>query len=495
MKEMKMANDNTIQKLFDSSIDFLKLIIKKLQYKDEKYSENFNLNNIQKLYTYCFKSQDKNIIKEKQIKLIKLIFGILEINDHFTPNRIKILLGYPTMIIKKYKDKNISLFGASIMNNNINSEIFQYISCNHIKKERCVLGILLPSSQEKNEENYLDENDRNELIYELINISVGLNELNEGNYFLFKYIYLMQTRTLIYKNLYLEIKQILKNSNKTNNNKYDIEKIEQSEKEYIKLINDEIMTQYNLKISLSQKFSKEENDKDKIEGKLELPKNNKSDKDLIEERSNKEFIDLMCDIIPHEIGKIEIKLVASGKNLTIFRFEYFTTYYTTKELLKLADNKKEFLYKNVKRKIGVENNIEKNEVNLIVDFSILSEKKNEKDFLLYINDILKEKETVILENKEILNEKEIKSSLVRYFVLCAKRSIIKININKGEMDKDIENNFYLPNQIYNYIEENQINNIINIHRIKKDFNFLKYESIGLNIKASNSEKYFKEYLE
>ena len=305
----------------------------------------------------------------------------------------------------------------------------------------------------------------------------------------------MQTRTLIYKNLYMEIKQILKNSNKTNNNKYDIEKIEQSEKEYIKLINDEITTEYNLKISLSQKFSKEENDKDKIEGKLELPKNNKSDKVLIEERSNKEFIDLMCDIIPHEIGKIEIKLVASGKNLTMFRFEYFTTFYTKKELLKLADYKKEFSYKNVKREIGVENKIEKDEENLIVDFSILSEKKNEKDFILYIDEILKEKETVILENKEILNEKQIKSSLIRYFLLSKKNYIIKIDINKEEIDKDIENNFYLPKQIYNYVEENQINNIININRIKNNFNFLKPESIGLNIKTSNSEKYFKEYLE
>ena len=381
------------------------------------------------------------------------------------------------------------------MNNNINSEIFKYISCNHIKKERCILQILFPSSQEKNEENYLDENDRNDLIYELINRSLGLNGINEGNYFLFKYIYLMQTRTIIYKNLYLEMKQILENANKINNNRYDIEKIKKAEKEYIKLINAETEAENNIiRLSLRKNLSKEETDKNIIEEKLELPKNSKSNK-ILNDKNNKEFIDIISDIIPHEIGKIVIELVESDKYLNIFRFEYFTTYYSKKELLKLYNEKKEFSYKYVKRENVSKNYIEEKDENLLVDFSILNEKKNLKDFILYIDDNLKKKKSIILENKEVLNEKQTKSFLIRYYALSKENKIIKIGFIKEEMDKDMENNFYLPNQIYSYIEENKISNIINIYRIKNGFNFLKPESIGLNIKTANPEKYFNDYFE
>ena len=494
IQEIKLQlNDNFIKNLFDSLFEVLNILIKTLQYNDEAFSQNFNLNDIQKLYTYCLKCEDKKIKREKQIKLMKLIFGILEINDKFTPNRIKILLGYPTMIIRKDKEKNISLFGASIMNNNINIEIFKYISWNHIKKERCVLGIMFPSSQEKNEENYFDENDRIDLIYELLKRSLGLNEINEGNYFLFKYIYLMQTRTINYENLYLEMIQILENANKTNNNKYNIEKRKKVAKECIKLINYEIEDEYNsIKLSLRKNLSKEENGKNNLKVKPELPECFKSNKDLINEKKNKEFIGVICDLIPHEIGKIEIILVASGKNLSIFRFEYFTTYYTKKEIQTFTEEKKEFSY--IKRESDPENNIENDDENLIHDISILSE-KNEKDFILYIDENLKEKQSVILINKEVLNEKQIKSSLIRYYILSKKNNILKIEIIKGEMDKDIKNNYDLPEQIVCNVEENQISNIINIHRIKNDFNFLKPENIGLSIKTSNAEKYFKEYME
>ena len=290
------------------------------------------------------------------------------------------------------------------------------------------------------------------------------------------------------------MKEILENANKTNN-KYDIEKIKESEKKCKSLFNFDIDNEYNHILSKSKSSFIEEKDKSISEEKLDLHKSiSKSSDNLIEVKNNIEFIDLMCDIIPHEIGKIEIISTTSSKNFNIFRFEYFTTYYTRKELKTFADKKKKFLYKDVKREIGSENNIQKNEENLVVDFSILTE-KSEKDFFLYIEDILNEKQCVILENKEVLNEKQIKSTLIRYYALSKKNNIIKIDINKEEMDKDIENNFYLPNIIYNYVEENKINNIVNIHRIKNDFNFLNEESIGFNIKTSNSEKYFKEYLE
>ena len=500
ISEIKLQlNDLFMKSLFDSAFDILNILIKKLQYNDETFSQTFNLNEIQKLYTYCLKSEDKKIKRENQIKLIKLIFGILEINDKFTPNRIQLLLGYPTLVIKKDESKNISLFGVNIMNNDINIEIFKYISYNHIKKGRCVLGLLFPSSHEKNEENYLEEDDRNDLIYELIRRCLGLNETNEGNYFLFKTIYLMQTRSLIYDNLYNEMKAILENANKTNNNKYDLSEIKKEEKECIKLIGYETDAAYYLiKMSVSKNPSaaKEEKDKNSMKTKPELSERFKTSQDLIDEKINKEFTGVICDIIPHEIGKIEIIPVASSKTLSIFRFEYFTTYYTRKELSTLAEEKNEFLYKYIKRQKPSENNNENDKDYLTIDFSVLTGEKTEKDFIKYVDEMLKEKKGIIVENKEVLNEKEIKSTLIRYYVLSKnKKGIIKIEVVKSQMNKDVENNFYLPKQIHDFIEENQVINLINIYRIKNEYNFLKPDSIGINIKTSNSDKYFKEYFE
>ena len=95
-----------------------------------------------------------------------------------------------------------------------------------------------------------------------------------------------------------------------------------------------------------------------------------------------------------------------------------------------------------------------------------------------------------------MNEKEIKNTLIRYYVFSRNiKKIIKIEIKENEIDKDIENNYYLPTQILDLIEENQIKNILNIHRIKNKFNFLEPESISISFKLSNAEKYLKEYLE
>ena len=134
---------------------------------------------------------------------------------------------------------------------------------------------------------------------------------------------------------------------------------------------------------------------------------------------------------------------------------------------------------------------------MVVDFSILNEKKNENEFITYIEDKLKQGDkAIILENKVLKNEKELKSALIRYYLLSKnKRNIIKLGILKGQMDKDIENNYYLPDEIYDFIEEKQLKNILYIHRIKNKFNFLKPESIGINLDLSIAEKYFKEILE
>ena len=335
-------NDRLMLTLFETSIDNLILIIKQLQYYDIKYTNDFNYNYIQKLYTYC----DKNKTKINKKKLIKLIYGILEIIDEYSKKRIETLLGYPTLIIEKNKDNIIPLLGVKIMNNNINKEIFEYINFNHITKDRCILSILFPSNYKKNND-VLDENDRLDLIYELIKTSLGFNKRNTGNYFLFKYLYLMQSRSIKYDNLYQEIKELLENANKKNNNKYDFSILKANELKCIDLINFEIET-LNYLINLSCKIRPFElNDKKKFSSKPALPECFKAciDNDKI----ITDYYGLTCNIIPGDIGKIYINLIASNNNLSIIRFEYYMTYFKRKELLTFTDEKREFVYENVKR--------------------------------------------------------------------------------------------------------------------------------------------------
>jgi len=69
----------------------------------------------------------------------------------------------------------------------------------------------------------------------------------------------------------------------------------------------------------------------------------KNDMDYLTEENYK---NLICDIIPEEIGKIEIKECGKTKNLTIFCLVYYTTYFSTKELKDLSNGihyKKGFL--------------------------------------------------------------------------------------------------------------------------------------------------------
>lgn len=453
------------------------------------------MNDILKLYIYSLKGNDDQLIKEKQVKFIRLIYGIIGINDKFTADRVKMLMGYPSLIIRKNEEKNISLFGVSIMNNDINTEIFEYKGFNRVIKKGFVLGLLFPSGYEKDFDNKLTESDRCELIYELINNCLGLNESKEGNYFLFKYIYLMQSRYIKYKNLYEEMKEILENSNKTNNNKYDLSKIKIAETECINFINYETQSIIDqMREDISNKIRKKN-----IKNIPILSEKFKNNKELINEKINKEFIGTVCDIIPDEIGKIKIFLIASNGNLSIFRLEYYTTYYTTKELNSLSQQKKDFIYKNINREKA--DNDDKNESIdeqhvKVLDFDVLNQKKSEKDFFEYIDELFLNFKIVLLENKEIINKKILKKTLIRYYALSKnKKCILKIDIIKGNMEKDIENNYFLPGEIHNYIEENNIINLIDIYRIKNEFNFLEKSSIIIKMKMAKAEKYLKEYLE
>ena len=477
-----------VKVLFNSSFDILILIIKQLQYKNLKFSEEFNMNYIQKLFTYCEKNSPNINIK----KLIKLIFGILEIIDRYTEKRIELLMGYPTLIIKNNEENIFPSFGVGIMNNNINTEIFEYICYNHIKKRSCILALLFPPSYESYN-NYLEENERLDLIYELIKTSLGLSESNVGNYFLFKYIYLMQSRTLTYDNLYLEIKEILNKANQNNNNKYDLSKLKINAERCIDSI---IYETKGIEEIINVRMNRSINDRNIYGTRPELPNEFKSCTDILNEKLNKDYLGLTSNLIPDEIGKIYIDSIASSDNLNILRFEYFTTYFTKKEIISLSKEKSDFNYEKLRRNNSEENIHLKGEGNIILDFSELKSKniKNEKDLIQFLDGIIGNNDMSIL-NKEIIGKKIIKSNIIRYFILCKKKNtIVKMKTIREETSKDVENNFYVPDDIINSIKKSEYSNVVNIYRLREELGFIDRNIISFAFKSSNYDNYFKEYL-
>ena len=123
------------------------------------------------------------------------------------------------------KKQKWPLFGERLINGNINEEIYQYETINH-REDICLLEILFPSKYNKENNNQIFDNDnsgfeynkskvnnimiseyyRKRILIKLINDCFG----EKNNYQLFKYIYLMPSKSLVYNNLYEEIKLYLK---------------------------------------------------------------------------------------------------------------------------------------------------------------------------------------------------------------------------------------------------------------------------------------------
>ena len=106
----------------------------------------------------------------------------------------------------------------------------------------------------------MDEKERKIYIYKLLCLAL----LDEGNYCLFKYIYLTPSRFIIkYPNLYEEIIDILKNENK-----YDLTEIIKNAEICIKRVNFEI-NRINDTISLISKKKIDVDDEDEKENKAQ----------------------------------------------------------------------------------------------------------------------------------------------------------------------------------------------------------------------------------
>ena len=176
--------------------------------------------------------------------------------------------------------------------------------------------------------------------------------------------------------------------------------------------------------------------------------------------------------------------------------EYFTTYFTKKEIMTLSEEKNDFIYENIRRNENKEKDKSDDDDEAILrDFSIFKGKKSEKELIVEINELLEENEKVIIENDELKNEKDIKNCLIRYYILSKKKNtLVKLKEQKMEMSKDIENNYYMPELVIDSVLKNEVSNAINIHRIKDKLKFLNLNDLGVGIVVTNYDKYYNEYI-
>ena len=325
------------------------------------------------------------------------------------------------------------LFGEKLINGDINKQIYNYITPYHRKNSICLLSLLFPSeyideekeNEEKEEENnyyYRNNNDNDDddnseqkklknkkiIISEENKKKILLNIINnclgeKNNYALFKYIYLMPSRSLLYKNLYEEIISYLKEDIN-----FNYEELKEKEEKFVKNIEKEI----NISIEKAKKKDKKRKQREEYSHHYYDDDDNDDD-DEIEENSApileqfkcpdkqiKEFIGFVSDIIPGEIVREELVEIATSGSVAMYRLEYFTKYYNVNELREKLLKKKEKEKEKENKKIKKEESKQETEKE---EKTVKEEKLDEE---IKIEDIKKEAK---IEENDKKNEENIKS--------------------------------------------------------------------------------------
>ena len=325
------------------------------------------------------------------------------------------------------------LFGERLIDGNINKHVYEYIVPYHRKDAICLLSMLFPSEyqelekvneeKEENEENGQnffhnrndnDDEDKNKgykkiiiseekkknILLDIIKNCLG----NLNNYALFKYIYLMPSRSLLYRNLYDEIIAYLKEDKSI-----CLDEFKEKEELFIKNIereindtlekakkNDELPSNYNIYDNSDNEYENGD-----IPPGVEIF--NCNDKKL------KNFIGFISDIIPGEVVREEIVEIATSNYLAMYRLEYFTKYYKVDELREYLLNQKNKGKDENKEKINEEKNKENENENDKVDEEKLdgeTQKQEKKKEQSKEEENKEEKQEV--ENKEEKSKEEMK---------------------------------------------------------------------------------------
>ena len=376
------------------------------------------------------------------------------------------------------KNEYFPLFGYRLFKESENGELYKYVNEIKLYETHCILALLFPCSNYELYANYdiihdepkLTEEERNKYIYKLLSTSL----LDKGNYCLFKYIYLTQSRFILkYANLYEEMIEIL-----SKENKYDLTEIKKNAEICIKRVTFEVehikANYYNM---TNQKFeSDDEENENEIKNKIldfpELPEK-MEDKYKDNEEITK-FMGFEPQYLPDEIAKMEYSVTSGKEYILKIQIKYFTTFKNIKKLrkqerekLKNENNENEIKDENPKKETNDENdeekkekkmedlneednknddlNLKENEDEYIYDVNLM--KTDERTFIKSHFKELKEAKHLTLINKSFKTKEKASLSLVRYIVYSNFHYPIMIKAEITNNDKDSNvlcDNLYLP---------------------------------------------------
>ena len=528
--------------LFNEKNELLIKLIKIIQYNNFEDTEKFNKVLAQYLFSYAAKN---NIL----INMLDLLYEIINIQDKYVLDRLYVIMGFPEIILKhqikdnsedeedndekeneieKKDNKFFPLFGYRLYENSKNGEVFKYVNNIKIFESHCILAQLFPCSNDelytnfeiiKNDQKLTDE-ERNNYIYKLLCISL----LNEGNYALFKYIYLTQSRFIIkYNNLYEEIIDIL-----SKDNKYDLTEIKKNAEMCIKRINYEVnKIKDNLLLISNKNLDADDdiNDDIKVKENQKYIDDNDEIPDLPEKMKYKEnedveqFTGFNPKHLPDEIEKVVYSIRGHSDNILLICVKYYTTFQDV-ESIRQEKNKKENDDKkngnneeeNIKKEEEEENKKHKIKMNDSDDemqnidlshneedntYDVNKIKINENIFFKNLFNHLREKRKIIIKDKIFKSKKKTKLSVIRYVLISNVHRTLMLNIeNISNNFSEIErNNLYTPRFFLGYIKSIKYCDLITVYRRNKILDFINENSLNINIKVkAKDNKSFEKYL-
>ena len=433
LKIMELMKYDIIQLMFNMKNDLLVILIKIL-------SSLYQYFNNKLIYCYLPNLLKFSLENNKFNEYVNFCYNLFDMKDVQCISRLKMILGYPTLIIKpitascgnkKNIDQKWPLFGSELIkynNNDLKTQIYKYIS---FKKKFCILSYILPYDTELKEEkikyNITDDNIK-KLIFQLISKCFS----NGGNYNLFKYLYMLPARSLYYRNVYEELIDMIKdNTNYKFTNVEDIKK-----KNYIRNI----------------------------------------------QNKNKNNFGFYPDIIPGEIIREEFELLVRTEYLDLIRIEYFTKYYTLNELKKYIKENTENKEKKLLNKKNDKNINKDNKENVLkFDISNTNYQIEENVKISKINKRLNNLNKVIIEDGMIENGNKGIYSLVRYIFINKKS--LKNRIEVKLKFKNIFNKERYPYYIIDYVDQYNYADFFDIIRFKIDKTILKKNDIQMIIES------------
>ena len=534
-KDPMLINEGIIYLLFEEKKELLLLLLIIFEYNDEFFTKEFN--------KYIYKLFNKFGDKNKDEDLLEILLAIIKINDKYTFDRLLFFFGYPRLVIKPIKREKIPyncynnsdssdsekeenekppeeikqkwpLFGERLIDGDINKHVYEYITNNHRENNICLLSMLF-SRENNNEDNEKKENEnvkkgsteeidneedeteeeknleitiseelKKKILYDILNNCLG----EKNNYALFKYIYLMPARSILYKNLYEEIKLYLKKDKNIN-----LEKFGEKEKNKIEKIGKDIKNRIE-KVNATNKKDIIDDDNDFVQNDEENNAENNEFKCL--DNRIKNYIGFVSDIIPGEIIREEIEEIAKTRTMAIYRLSYYTKFFKIDELRsKLLENYTNNI-KNIKiqeiMKINEDINkrkeqkleteiLEKLDERKKTEIYEVSE-KNENSFIYTLPK--KNMHTYILEDSSLKNKNGVKNTFVRFVFLNIdqkSRRFLALIKEKRDILNLEKINFFNPGKILDKTERNNISDFYSIYRLRGELPFIKTESLGITI--------------